>query len=98
MTAPAAAPKGEREKTAYHVLKQTNARDAIPTFQLVGRDLTAPNAETAVRAYADRAAKAGNEPQRENGELAEGTYVAIPTRSWKPITVKTETKTVVTLS
>lgn len=32
-----------------------------------------------------------------SGQTA-GTYVAVPARSWKPVTVKTETKTVLTLT
>lgn len=27
------------------------------------------------------------------GEVKDGTYVAVPLRSWKPVTVKVETKT-----
>ncbi len=45
----------------------------------------APSAEAAIRAYC-----------KKHGDLA-GTYVAVPSRSWKPVTVKAETTTVLRL-
>jgi len=95
MSAPATARK---TATSYHVLKQTNASGATPTFQLVGLDLTAASGEAAVRAYAERAAKAGNDEQQATSELAQGTYVAVPARSWKPVKVAVETKTSITFT
>lgn len=46
---------------------------------------TAKSAADAIRQCAAQAVTSG------------GTYVAVPQRSWKPVTVKAETKTILTL-
>lgn len=92
MTAPAAAPKGEREKTGYVVLE---LNESSHSWKERGPGpYRAASAEAAIRAHLDRNPVDGKEFVNEGA----GTYVAIPARSWKPVTVKTETKTVVTLS
>ncbi len=82
-------PKDEtRTATAYHVLLQINAEGARPTYQVVAQNVQAANADKAIRVYADKA-----------GDDAAGTYVAIPSRSWKkPTVVGSETKTILTFT
>jgi hypothetical protein len=84
MTAPAtpAAKPADREKTGYQVLKQVDTSPGDKAWMLVGSPVKAANAEAAIR---------------ECVSTSGGTYVAIPARSWKPVTAKTETHTVVTL-
>jgi hypothetical protein len=59
-------------------------QDASLFWKVVG-EVSARNADAAIREFA----KAGSDPQ---------TYVAVPARSWKPVTVKTETKTILTIT
>jgi hypothetical protein len=88
MSAPAEAPakKDAREKTGYRVLQQdgNNWRD-------VGT-VAAANSDAAIRAHT---AKVADDGTTLDGS---GVFVAIPARSWKPVTVKTETKTVLTIT
>ncbi len=90
-----------KRQTTYHVLEQTNAQGAAPTFRLVSRDVKAASAEAAVRAHAEKAAaQAENKDEIDVTKMAPGTgtFIAVPSRSWKPVTVKAETKTVLHLS
>jgi hypothetical protein len=73
--------------TAYHVLKDAGA-DA--NYQLVGPNIQARSAQEAIRKFADEG------PDRTGGVL-QGVYVAVPARSWKPVTVAVETKTTIKL-
>ena len=65
--------------TKYHVLSVSSEG----ALSLVGKDVAANSAEAAVRAYA----------LKINTVSASGMYVAIPVRSWKPVTVAVETQT-----
>jgi hypothetical protein len=71
--------------TTYIVLRldDTLIEKSEPWF--VYRTLSASSAPDAIRKACD------------GDELAAATYVAVPARSWKPVTVKTETKTVIRL-
>lgn len=71
--------------TKYHVLRVNGGND---TFDLVARDVAATDSTAAIRAYATDTWPSG-EPVG-----ATGTYVAVPSRSWKltAVTVKTETR------
>jgi hypothetical protein len=71
-----------RDKTGYQVLKLIDTSPGDKAWMLVAKPVQAANAQAAIR---ERASTSG------------GTYVAIPARSWKPVTVKTETRTIVTL-
>jgi hypothetical protein len=70
------------EKTGYQVLKLVDISPGDKAWMLIDKPIKAANAQAAIR---ERASTSG------------GTYVAIPARSWRPVTVKTETRTVVTL-
>jgi hypothetical protein len=88
----------DADKGAYHVLKQTNAKEAIPTFRFAARNLVAANAEAAIRHFVEgKGATVGDGAPRPDDEGA-GIYVAVPARSWKPVTVTSETKTVLKLT
>jgi hypothetical protein len=79
------APTVARASTSYHVLR-LDPDSKPPTFQLAALNITAHNAEQAIRTHADKA-----------GAGARGTYVAVPSRSWRPVTVSVETQTVLKL-
>lgn len=84
------------EKTAYHVLKQTRAPLNIsdtasaspgpttPAYDLVAASIDANNAEHAIRVHAEKSQDSG-------------TFIAVPSRSWKPVPVTIETQTVIKL-
>lgn len=67
--------------TEYAILRQ--ADDG--TWEAVGT-ASARSARSAIRDRVDGS-------QQSAAYLGEGTYVAVPARSWQPVTVKTETKT-----
>jgi hypothetical protein len=68
--------------TTYTVLQRVSDTESpVAAWRVVSNDVQAPSAEFAIRSTIDDA----------------GTYVAVPARSWKPVTVTTETKTVLKL-
>jgi hypothetical protein len=70
--------------TTYIVLKrlrELDTDDPNPVWAILSAHIDASNAEAAIRKVA-------------NGD---GTYAATPARSWKPVTVTTETRTVLKL-
>jgi hypothetical protein len=74
--------------TTYIVLRRKEwqgasetSDDTTPTW-LVVNEVQAPGAEFAIR---------------ESVFERSGTYVAVPARSWKPVTVTTETRTILKL-
>jgi hypothetical protein len=70
--------------TTYIVLKrlrELDTDDPNPVWAILSAHIDASNAEAAIRKVA-------------NGD---GTYVAVPARSWKPVQVRTETQTVIRL-
>jgi hypothetical protein len=72
------------EPTTYTVLREGSHPpiDGKDSPWFVYRSHTvAPNAEAAIRRACD------------GDDLANGRYVAIPARSWKPVTVRAETTT-----
>jgi hypothetical protein len=88
-----------KTKTAYHILRVVPSTEIDVTvmeqptqFQLVYQALEAANGEAAIRYYAT------GKPDGKNDKALEGTYVAIPSRSWVVKDVKVETQTVVTLA
>ena len=78
----------DRAKTSYAVLRATGVNssdgpgDRVRAWETIA-EVEAANAQDAIR----QAAKG-----------AEGVYVAVPARSWQPVTVKVETRTVVKLT
>jgi hypothetical protein len=84
------------EPTSYIVLRRfkipapTTSSSAVPHRATEQWDrvteVEARSAEHAIRLYAESAAAE-----------ASGTFVAVPMRSWKPVTVKAETTTVLKL-
>ena len=75
--------------TEYVIL--TNTDDGGPRWQEIAR-VSARSTASAIRRMVDG---------EENGLLPEdsgGVYVAVPARSWKPVTVKVETKTALKFS
>lgn len=76
------------QKTEYHVLAQTTT-GGTPTYELFAKNVAAANAEQAIRqAHAKTPA---------DTEQPTTTYIAVPSRSWRPVKVTTETKKIVTL-
>jgi hypothetical protein len=75
-----------RTKTAYHILREIKTGSEITGYEPVVANVEAASADAAIRAYFDR-----------NTGATGGTFLAIPARSWKPVTVKVETQTVVKL-
>lgn len=71
------------DATTYMVLANVDGN-----WDLVGQNITGRSAEAAIRIYAEKA-----KPDAENGL----TLVAIPARSWKPVTVTTKTTTTLVL-
>lgn len=71
-------------KTAYIVLKLDES-EGLGVLWREGPTIEATSAEAAVRSATIQGA-------------ADGTYVAVPARSWKPVTVTTETRSVVKLT
>lgn len=76
----------ERTKSTYHILREVKAGGEVTGYEPVTANIQAASADAAIRAYFD-----------QNNGATGGTFVAIPSRSWKPITVKVETQTVVKL-
>ncbi len=70
-------------KTTYHVLELHDAS----TYKLVSENIAAGNAEAAIRAHV----------AKNGGPAVPVSYIAVPSRSWKPVTVSVETKTVLKL-
>jgi hypothetical protein len=59
-----------------------------------------PNATGDWREYARREANSGEQAIRQvlaQHPVDKGAFVAVPARSWKPVTVRTETTTVIRL-
>lgn len=89
-------PAETRTKTAYHVLKQTRAPLNVsanqsdsngpktPGFDLVAASIDANSSDHAIQLYADKTKDTG-------------TFIAVPSRSWKPTTVTIETRQIVKL-
>lgn len=75
-------------ETAYIVLRHFEAEGSQGRWDRIGADtVAASSAEQAIRATVE--GRTANDKS--------GTYVAIPARSFKPITVKAETTTVLKL-
>jgi hypothetical protein len=74
-------------ETNYIVLRHVNAGDSASpvTWEAIDWNVSAASAEAAVRKTVS-----GLNP-------ADGAYVATPMRSWKPVTVRAETQTVLKL-
>jgi hypothetical protein len=70
------------ESTTYIVLRATADETG---WEYISKVANVGSAEAALRAAINT----------ENGQA--GTYVAVPKRSWKPVTVTTETRTVLKL-
>ncbi len=68
--------------TEYQVFHYLDTEDA---WRGVGRGLA-------------RSAKAAIQTHLDSTPAADGTYAAVPARSWKPVTVKVETKTALRFS
>lgn len=83
-TPPAAGttPAKAKQTTTYHVFKE----GAEATYQLVAPNVTAQNAKAAIQAHIEK-----------SGEKT-GTFAAVPSRGWKRLSLKVETKTSITLT
>jgi hypothetical protein len=75
--------------TTYYVMRSNQANVELPAVWTWVADSKASNANAAVREAVSLIADG-------DGETA-GTYVAVPARSWKPVTVTTETRTILKL-
>jgi hypothetical protein len=71
--------------TTYIVLRSNQANPELPPVWTWVTDLKATSAESALRGAVKLIADGDGEER--------GTYVAVPARSWKPVTVTTETRT-----
>jgi hypothetical protein len=80
-----AAPKAKQKPTEYHVLKLDTSVGANERWVVHARNVEAQGAHAAIR----KAVTASDEAQ---------TFVAVPSRSFQPITVTVETKTQLVLS
>lgn len=78
----ATAPQSVKADPTLYVLL---ALDPTGLWKVVGQSITARSAEVAVRGYAEKAPQTAT----ENGL----TLVAVPERSWKPVTIKTKVTT-----
>lgn len=72
---------GKQKGTEYVVLKDVSDDRQVPRWE-EGLTIRAASAEAAVRSA---------------GLTGDGYYLAIPKRSYRPLRIRTETKTVVTL-
>ena len=79
-----------RRNSAYVVLKMTNHEST--EFAVVAESVPATNAESAVRTHLEGIAA------DERAQPVGGTYIAVPVRLWKPVVVKTATKTVIEIT
>lgn len=91
-------------KTTYHILRRLTTAVALvdattatgtggkDTFDLVYQALEATSAEAAIKYFAT------GKPDGNHDKAIEGTYVAIPSRSFVEKTVKVETTTTVKLA
>jgi len=68
--------------TEYIILHASNEDS---TWKLIGQ-VQARSAQSAIRERIDGVAQS-------SAHYGDGTYVAVPVRSWQPVSVKTETKT-----
>lgn len=81
-----AAPKGKSRPTEYHILKlDVSSAGANEKWTVHARNVEAQGAQAAIR-------KAVTETDQSQ------TFVAVPSRSFQPITVTVETKTQLVLS
>ncbi len=76
---PVAVPAPKQNPTAYVILAEDTKGNE--SYWRVAGTVTAPGSAAAVRAHATK-----------NG-VADGRLVAVPVRSWQPVTIKTETST-----
>lgn len=75
-------------ETAYIVLRrdEDGGGIAVGRWEALDTRETASSAEAAIR-----------QALKDKPAVPLGTYVAVPARSWKPVTVKAETQTVLRL-
>jgi hypothetical protein len=81
----AEAPKPKQKPTEYHILKLVDSSGATESYTVHARNIEAQGSQAAIR----KAVTASDQAQ---------TFVAIPSRSFQPITVTVETKTQMKLS
>lgn len=74
--------------TRYHILKLETQPGGVERITPVNANVAASSAEQAIRAHVAAVAAVDERA---------GRYVAVPSRSWKPVTVAVETTTRVTL-
>jgi hypothetical protein len=83
-------------RTTYHILKRTSgSQDTVgapDAFELVYQALEATSAAAAIRYFAT------GKPDGKHTNAIEGSYIAIPSRSFVEKTVKVETTTTVKLT
>jgi hypothetical protein len=75
--------------TAYIVLKNEDSQGQADCWLLYVDPVPAKSATAAITARAQKDAAAGIPTN--------GVYVAVPARSWKPVAVTTETRTILKL-
>ena len=71
--------------TDYVILLNTTVDSQKPEWRYIGK-AAARSANAAIRERIDGT-------QQSSEHYGDGEYVAVPLRSWQPVTVKTETKT-----
>ncbi len=81
----AAAAKSKQKPTEYHILKLSTSAGANESWTVHARNVEAQGAEAAIR-------KSVTESDSSQ------TFVAVPSRSFQPITLTVETKTQLVLS
>lgn len=77
--------------TQYIVLWRSHEQTTDPMLSPEWREITAIMARSARSAISQVV-------QAEGGSYNEGTFLAIPARSFRPVTVKVETKTAIKFS
>lgn len=84
--------------TEYLVLQSTPAHPVLAVEK--GETVTSFNEDLGWRAVGKVEARSSESAIRQllDGKEAEGSFVAVPARSWKPVTVKVETKTALKFS
>lgn len=72
-------------------------KPSLTTYLVLGKD-AARDIWVPVKTYDARSAREAIFAAAKEQKTETGTYVAVPARSWQPLTVKTETQTKLVLS
>ena len=83
--APTPTPESKAAETTYVILRQGEGES---TWHMVNRTALSGSSQAAIRSVVAKLAAADQA----------GTFVAVPSRSWKPVKVSTKTETTVVIA